>query len=327
MDATKLRELLLSFGIFEDNSFLNKYIDLIVSNQHRKPEKFKTQNHHIVPLHVYKYLGIAEDDSPSNLVTLLYTDHVKAHFYLYNCASAINIKRANFASLKFIVHNQHVPESEADLLLAIPGYQQMYDEYCVLNSELQKGVQAGEKNGFYGKKHTEATRKKMSEHHARLSGPNHPCYGKHISEEAKAKISKRNTGRIKTPEEKQRRVDTMNSHGGFGWWITDEYRAKLSMSLKGRNTHSKGRKHINNGVQSKMVTTDELENYLNQGWSLGRLPTSDATKQKLANIRKGIPFTTGYIWVTDGKTSHFIKPEELPKYMDLGYHRGRLSTK
>lgn len=36
----------------------------------------------------------------------------------------------------------------------------------------------GEKNPFYGKKHTEATRKLMSENHWDSSGKNHPMYGK-----------------------------------------------------------------------------------------------------------------------------------------------------
>lgn len=185
----------------------------------------------------------------------------------------------------------------------------------------------GENNPYYGQHHSEESRKKMREHHAHLFGKNHPNYGNHLSDDAKHRISHANTGRIKTEEEKQKRIDTINDHGGFGWWINDAYRIKLSNALKGKNIHTKGRKHINNGIQSKMVTVDELVDYLSNGWSLGRLPVSEATRQKCSAKHKGIPITLGHIWVTDGKLSHLIKPDELSKYIDLGYHRGRTLVK
>ena len=180
----------------------------------------------------------------------------------------------------------------------------------------------GENNGFYGKHHNEVTRKKMREHSPHLSGENNPMYGKHLSEAAKQKISKANSGRVKTAEEKQRRVDTMNSHGGFGWWITDEYRTKLRMSLKGRNIHSKGRIWINNDVECKMVMSNELDIYLDSNWKLGRLPITEETREKLKHRKRPKP-NIGYIWITNDVESHTIKPEELDTYLAQGYHRGR----
>lgn len=323
MESIELRNILLSFNVFLENEFFEKYINLIIDNQHTNSEKFKTQNHHIIPLHVYKYLNLPENNSKSNIVVLHYKDHILAHFYLFNCTSNKQIKRANYAALQYIVHNHQVPKNESELLLKLPEYQKMYDEYCILNSELQKGVQVREKNGFYGKHHTEETRKKMREHSPHLSGENNSMYGKHLSEAAKQKISKANSGRVKTVEEKQKRIDTMNAHGGYSWWITDEYCAKLSKSLKGKNIHTKGRIHINNGIQAKMVTSFELDTYLSDGWKLGRLPFSDEVRQKYRDIRKGKPFTQGLIWVTDGEVTKLIHPNELDSYIKLGYYRGR----
>lgn len=324
MNNCEIRQILLSFKVFEENEFFDKYINLIISNNDTKYEKHKTQNHHIVPLHVYKYLSIAADNSKSNLVTLHYTDHILAHFYLFHCSKDKIVKRANYVSLQYIIHNPDVPKSEHELLIKLPEYQKMYNEYCTLNSELQKGVRAGERNPFFGKKHSEATRKKMREHHANFSKENSPRYGKHLSDEAKRCISAHNTGRVKTEEEKQKRIDTINAHGGYSWWITDEYRKKLSESLKGKNTHSKGRIFINDGINNKLVTSDSIGEYLNSGWVRGRIITDDA-RQKYKKNRP--PSTAGHIWVTDGVTNKSINPEELSTYMQQNYYRGRTLVK
>ena len=52
----------------------------------------------------------------------------------------------------------------------------------------------GKKGTFCGKRHTEKTRKKMSENHADFNGKNNPFYGKSHSEETKQKISAANSG-------------------------------------------------------------------------------------------------------------------------------------
>lgn len=163
----------------------------------------------------------------------------------------------------------------------------------------------------------------MRDHSHHLSGKNNPNYGKHLTEEAKTKIGNANRGRIKTDSEKQKRLDTIKQHGGYGFWITDEYCAKLSKSLKGKNTHTKGRKHINNGIEAKMVTLDELDAYLSNGWVLGRIPFSEETRKKFSEVKKGKAYSLGKIWVTNGTVNHSIFPEEFDKYCDLGYYRGR----
>lgn len=46
----------------------------------------------------------------------------------------------------------------------------------------------GEDNSFYGKHHTEESKKKMREHHHDYKGSNGPFYGKHHTEESKKKL-------------------------------------------------------------------------------------------------------------------------------------------
>lgn len=50
-------------------------------------------------------------------------------------------------------------------------------------------------NPFKGKKHSDETRKKMSENHADFSGENHPLYGKNHSDDSKRKMSEAKKGK------------------------------------------------------------------------------------------------------------------------------------
>lgn len=52
------------------------------------------------------------------------------------------------------------------------------------------------RNALVGHKVSEATRRKVSDNHADVSGEKNPMYGRHHSEEAKRKVSEANQGRI-----------------------------------------------------------------------------------------------------------------------------------
>lgn len=67
-----------------------------------------------------------------------------------------------------------------------------YQAWCDKN----RASHAGEKNHFYGKRHTEESKRKISEHHADFSGENNPNYGKRLSESTRAKISEAARGRV-----------------------------------------------------------------------------------------------------------------------------------
>ena len=54
----------------------------------------------------------------------------------------------------------------------------------------------GENNPFYGKKHTEETKQKISENRkGKCAGEEHPMYGKHHTEESLQKISQNRRGK------------------------------------------------------------------------------------------------------------------------------------
>lgn len=95
----------------------------------------------------------------------------------------------------------------------------------------------GPKNGFYGKHHSEETRKRHSkwvrEHQ---SGKNNPFYGKHHSEESKRKISESNKGKE-------------------GYWkgkhLSDEAKRKNAEAHKGRQVSEETRKKMSEAQKKR----------------------------------------------------------------------------
>lgn len=182
---------------------------------------------------------------------------------------------------------------------------------------------SGIHNGFYGKHHSAETRAKFKLR-KKLCGEEHPRFGKHLSEEAKKRISDKNRGRIKTPEEKQKRLETMNKHGGYGWWIDDEYRQKLSLSQQGRNDWAQGTIWINNGNQTKMIHPDQLDKYISQGWVRGRLRMSEEQKKKIGDAVRGhTAQNKGTIVINKNGIEKFILPDDIDTYLNDGWDRGR----
>ena len=59
MNVLNLKQKLLSLGIFQNNEYLNKYIDLIVINENTAKEKNKTQRYHIIPRQYFKINNFA----------------------------------------------------------------------------------------------------------------------------------------------------------------------------------------------------------------------------------------------------------------------------
>lgn len=154
-------------------------------------------------------------------------------------------------------------------------------EFNTQNASYGYNITAGGE-GFAGVKHSDETKKKISEsgkgrepwnkdkkcnhlsdeHKEKLSkaliGKNK---GKHLSEETKKKISEAGKGRVQSDETRLKRANSLR--GKKKAPVTEEVKQAISDKLRGKV-------FINNGFESRMVSKNELENYFDLGWTRGR---------------------------------------------------------
>ena len=87
---------------------------------------------------------------------------------------------------------------------------------------------------------------------------------------------------------------------------------KQKMSIQSSNSV-----WINNGEEEKFVQKKNLTNYLNNGWSLNRLPMLNETKQKMRDA------VIDTVWINkDGKNVR-IKSNMIDEYLSQGWQKGR----
>lgn len=149
----------------------------------------------------------------------------------------------------------------------------------------------GEENGMFGRHHTEESKQKMSRNH---KGTTSWLKGKHLPEEAKRKISETlkgkpswNKGKPWSEETKRKMSESRKGKPNNklkGRHLSTERKTKISelvkISMRSEEIRNKcrqggyntiGRIWINNGETTKRVKDEELNNYLSNGWKLGRI--------------------------------------------------------
>ena len=117
-------------------------------------------------------------------------------------------------------------------------------------SQTLKGKYCGENSGMYGKHHTEETKAKIRQNHADLSGTNNPNYGKHFSEEHRNKISKALKG--------------ANSPN-YGKQFSEETRNKMSESHKGKQLSKETKEKIGRANKNPSAETRKKLSESRQG--------------------------------------------------------------
>lgn len=337
-----LKEKLLKTNLVSDNIYLDKYCELIVSNKNRKREKYKCQQHHIIPRCYYKKFDLEVDNTSDNTVILLHKDHVLSHIYLEKCSCVDWFKHYNGTAVRFALNNSTFKnlltyESERLFIENLDIYQQVIEDCNRLKSQHFKG---------------------------------------HIvSEETKQKISNSLKGHKLS-------IDTRNKLSGFKWytdgfkniqirdvseipegfyagrtppsqWLENVTKANQLRNTKPGNT---GKVCVNKNNKICYINKNELQEYLLDGYVLGRPPLTDETKDKISLANKGKkhkPLTEEckkkigdslkgrhisneqklqistknrnrkYIY-KDG-VQKFVTQEQLPLYLEDGWEIGRKS--
>lgn len=202
MIGQDIKDSLMKTGFVVDNEYLDKYIELVMFNMNTPRRNGVTQRHHIIPKCVYTYNGCKVDNSPSNTVNLIYTDHIRAHYFLCMCANNKQFLAANTLAIRYVLKGHKLTEfsiEDIDEDTLTEKYKESKDHlYEVTHSiesckKIQKTLQ-GRPSPTKGRKLSKRppTEKQHTELGLKRLGGGNPFYGKRHSQETKDKISKAN---------------------------------------------------------------------------------------------------------------------------------------
>ena len=82
-----VKQTLLNHNGFIDNEYLDLYCRLVERNGRTPIRHSVTNSHHIIPKSWFKLNKQTVDNTQSNLVNLVYREHVLAHYYLCLCTT------------------------------------------------------------------------------------------------------------------------------------------------------------------------------------------------------------------------------------------------
>lgn len=239
-----LKSKLLDTDVFHDCEFLDSYVDLILKNQHTVSVKSSTQVHHIIPRSYYELRKQPVDNSPANLVTLLYKDHILAHYYLALCSK--NTFRYAMENAFMMLTNFSSLEDK-EFVKNLDKYQQLYENTC----ESRRGIAPANK----GRPMPEEQKRKISNS---LKGHNVSAETRERQRQAQLNMSPearaRNLAGIRArnyvPSNETRKKQ---SESLMGHVVTEETRAKIGLG----NKKQTGNRWYNNGVECVLVRAGE----------------------------------------------------------------------
>lgn len=186
----------------------------------------------------------------------------------------------------------HMPWNKGKKTGLIPWSKSQKGIHLSPNSEFKKGLipwnkgkgeyMSGDKNPFFGKHHSEETKKKLSEAHKGIVAG---MSGKHHSKESKKKMSEALKGKVPWIKGKKHSKEALKKmseklKGKIAWNkgkpMAEESKRKLSESLKGKPSWNKGKK---TGKPS---------------WNRGKHPSTETLK-KQSESHKGQDHWTGRV--------------------------------
>lgn len=116
--------------------------------------------------------------------------------------------------------------------------------------------------------------------------------------------------------------------------LSEEHKAKISESNKGKHSDVMiGRVHINNGTTEKVVDPASISEYLDSGWTRGRLPENKITNPSFIGYWEGKSQSEeckrsrsesmrGKVWVHRGEELLRVDSSEVDSYLSRGYSQG-----
>ena len=342
MQREELKEKLLKLDVCKDNEYLDKYVELIISNNNTVKQKGKTQRHHIIPRYYYKENKLTVDNSSNNLVNLLYKDHILGHCYLCLCAKTDFGVYSNFVTLSYIFGNALTIQNMTNIIYEeiknLDAYQQAYEKYTeiehkyncmndkdvynkhnkIMKSDKVRGKISStmKQKAEAGELFTEEHRKHLSEAARRRS-----CKGTNMKENTTPKISK--NGYIGGVTGLKMIYDTEGNRHYIepslveiklneGWTLpTNKKKSSVTYNTTQKHTY---KRHMNQVDVHKHLS--ESHKGIKPG-NYGK-PMTEETKEKL---RAAIQ---GKRWMNNGVVQIQVAPCDVDNYIKEGFKYGRL---
>lgn len=286
-----IKQIFINTNLFIDNKYLDNYCNLILENLETLPIKFRTQEHHILPRHVFKVRDLEVDESSNNKVHLLFRDHILAHYYLALCSRNDQIQFYNELAILRMIGDSDLTTDDKTFIENLENYQSLYEHACRCNSEAHKGKPSWNKGLRYH------------------IGP--------MAEERKQNISKAAKGRYKNHifinnGDIEKHIDPSDFEKyyaeGFIKGRLETTKVSLSKAQKANPNRSMLGKHQSD-YQKECARLAKLGKPVSQE-SRNKMREAKLDKMMVSNYKLNV--------------SKFIKKDQLQEYLDKGFVLGKL---
>ena len=140
----------------------------------------------------------------------------------------------------------------------------------------------GGESGSYG------ARWKLAENQVRV-GPESPFFGKSHSQESRNLISASKAGRLRSAESRRKQGDSIRGakHWAYGKPRSDEYRKKISESLKGRPLSDETKQRMSESRKGRPLPKSNQDKGRHVRWHVNRSITKDDCNYCKEQIEQG----------------------------------------
>lgn len=305
------KELLLKTNEFVDNEYLTKYVNLINDNVMRKHEPFVTNKHHIIPRYIFKKRREKLDNSKENTVHLMYKDHLLAHFYLSGCAIGQgkywNLYAVFQLSGKKYFDNNLVKEIEN-----LDDYQKIYTEAVTSAPNHRKGSKVSDE--------TKERMKKAQKIRCETIGP---------TNKGTVWVNNSFEERMINKTELDKYIKDGFVKGRI-YKHSDKTKAKIAESsrhiYRGPEFSEKMRQYALKQGPRSAETRKKLSDSVSEYYKTHNSPML-GKKQAKESIEKMRSKLAGRKRVNNGEIFKQVYPEEVQKYLDMGWKLGGLKKK